>query len=898
VDQAHEALRLADADPGRATTLATEARRRARARHDHASVSVSERALGMAAVHVAEPRSAVRHLRAAAAAGRRAGSFELAVDARIQIAWVLGIQGRARLALREIGDVLDLDLDPLRRARATAQSGVLLSQLGRHDEAIAAYQRAIPVLRRHADLPWLWRALSNRGLSRAYRNEFGPAETDLEEAGRLCRELGLDLSVAFCRQNTGWVAGMRGDVPAALDHLHRAEQSFRRLGSDLGEILTDRSQLLLSAFLVTEAREAAEQAVELLERTGRHLTLPEVRLLLAQTAAASGRHGQALEQAGLAIREFDRQQRPGWALLGRFVEAKVRGVIEEPPPGGVPELADLADALEASRWLVPALETRVMAGRLSLSLGDPDGAARHLAAAAGWRTRGHVMLRARAWYAEALLRHTRGNRRGARIAVRCGLRVLDEHRATFGATDLRAYASGHRVELAALGLAMAIEDGGPARVLRWAEEGRASHLLLRPVRPPDDRELAQTLGELRATAQAVYDAVGAGRPTARLVTRRLELERAVRDRTRRLRADDTDPLHAAVPAAEIAAALGGSALVEYVVDGPALLAVTVAGGRILVHRLGDLARVADLIDRIPFALRRMAHPGTRPQSRQAAADLLRQAAAELDALVLGPLARAVGDRPLVLVPTGPLQSVPWSVLPSCAGRPVNVAPSAALWCAADRAPLDGHGITVAAGPGLPGADAEAQAVAGLHGVDPILGGAATAAALSRGLDGVRMAHIAAHGDVHPTNPLFSAIQLHDGPLTVYDLEHLVRAPELVVLSACHVGRAAVTAGDELLGLTATFLAHGTRQVVASVMPVPDIGTTTFMVAFHDLLRTGKPAGAALAEAQANVDRDDHTAVAAAAGFVSLGSEWSLAAPVAVPLPRSTAAVPAAVRSRV
>lgn len=45
MDQAHEALRLADADPGRAAAIATEARRRARG--DHATVSVAERALGL-----------------------------------------------------------------------------------------------------------------------------------------------------------------------------------------------------------------------------------------------------------------------------------------------------------------------------------------------------------------------------------------------------------------------------------------------------------------------------------------------------------------------------------------------------------------------------------------------------------------------------------------------------------------------------------------------------------------------------------------------------------------------------------------------------------------------------------------------------------------------------------
>jgi CHAT domain-containing protein len=159
-----------------------------------------------------------------------------------------------------------------------------------------------------------------------------------------------------------------------------------------------------------------------------------------------------------------------------------------------------------------------------------------------------------------------------------------------------------------------------------------------------------------------------------------------------------------------------------------------------------------------------------------------------------------------------------------------------------------------------------------------------------------MAHVAAHGDVHPTNPLFSALQLDDGPLTVYDLEHVDRPPELVVLSACHVGRAAVTAGDELLGLTATFLVRGTRQVVASVMPVPDSEATRFMVMFHDLLRAGRTAAAALAEAQAAVDRDDHVGVAAAAGFVSLGADWSLRPPAAAPV-QEAGAPAAAVRSR-
>ena len=88
------------------------------------------------------------------------------------------------------------------------------------------------------------------------------------------------------------------------------------------------------------------------------------------------------------------------------------------------------------------------------------------------------------------------------------------------------------------------------------------------------------------------------------------------------------------------------------------------------------------------------------------------------------------------------------------------------------------------------------------------------------LDGARLAHLAAHGRIHPNNPLFTSLTFADGPLTVYDVEQLRQAPQLVVLAACDIGRSTVRAGDELLGVCATFLALGTRHVIASVVPAP------------------------------------------------------------------------------
>lgn len=74
-----------------------------------------------------------------------------------------------------------------------------------------------------------------------------------------------------------------------------------------------------------------------------------------------------------------------------------------------------------------------------------------------------------------------------------------------------------------------------------------------------------------------------------------------------------------------------------------------------------------------------------------------------------------------------------------------------------------------------------------------------------------------------------------------------------------------------MGLSATFLALGTRHVIASVVPVPDAETAPLMVALHQLLATGQPVTPALAQAQRNLDHSHSRAMAAAAGFVSIGT---------------------------
>ena len=874
LDQAREALRLADADPGRATAYASDVLDRALRAGDLAAASVAEKAIGLAALHLHDLDAARAHLRKAIGYGRRIAP-RLAAEARMTLAFVLNRRGRSQQALREI-DTAILDLDGVEQARALAQRGAMLHELGRFGEALDSYQKAYPLLRRAGDHSWVLRVLSNRGLVHGIRLEFAAAVADLHEAERLSDELDLGLRGAIVQQNLGYVHALRGDVPAALHYVDIAEGQYRELGSRNGALLVDRSELLLSVRLVSEAREAAEQAVAAFEREHRRVALPEARLLLAHAAQLDGDAAGALRQARRAVRELNPREQPEWLALARYAVLTARHALGSPV--SVKQVEDNADALGTAGWSAYELEARLLAARLAAARGAKQRERGQLGRASrARRRRGPATLRARAWYAEARLRVADGNSRGALVAVRTGLRVLDEYRAALGATDLRAYASGHRTELAELGLRIALADGRPDRILNWAEQGRASHLLMRPVRPPEDPALLAALAELRATMAQLDETRGEQvRGAPRLVTRQIALERRIRDYCRQQRGagqpDATEP----VPLAALTGQLAGTALLEYIQLDGELYVVTVVAGRARVHRLGPLSTVRDLVESVPFALRRLARNHASAASQNAAVTLLRHAATRLDDIVLRPVAAEIGDRPLVLIPTGLLQSLPWSILPSCAGRPVTVSPSASLWYAAARRPPEPGGRVVVAGYGPPGAVAEADLVAAIHGTKPLVGAAATVDNVAASMDGAGLAHVAAHGRVHTGNPLFSSLLLADGPLTVYDLERLERVPRLVILAACDSGRTIVCAGDEVLGMSATFLSHGAQQVIASVVPVPDAETAPLMVAFHRFLVAGRPAAEALALAQGELAGAGMAATAAAAGFVCIGAEYRLA----------------------
>ncbi len=816
---------------------------------DPAVEAAARRVMGVAWHELNRFKEAVTSYRASIRVSHRLGLTELEALTRANLAMSLLSRGDTAQSEREMTQARAM-VPAASRGVVEMLYGVCLHRAGQLDDALAAYQRARRWLSGTGDEASMALLYLNRGILLAYRGDPVAALDDLGEAERISRARDLPVLVAMATHNSGFAQGRRGDLPEALAAFARAERAYATVHSParlLAILRADRCEVLLLAGLVDDAGTDARAAVAALDQTGDMAHLTECRLLLARAHLAAGDHRAAVTEASLAARQFGLGRRLPWAALARYVaiQAEILAVQDTAAPPGrlLSSCRRIALELAAQGWPVEAVHVRTFAGRVALALGRPGLARAELALAVPARTRGTADLRAQAWHATALLRLAEGDRAGAKRALTRGMGVVDDYQATLGATEMRVRAAGHAADLARLGTRLALQDRNAVQVLRWAERWRAVALRRPPVRPPHDEELAARLTELRSVRADLRDSALRGAGDAGADRRAAALEEEVRIST--LQARDNTAATGRVDVAALRRAVGDRLLVEFVnVDGW-LYAVTVARSGIGLRRLAPSADVAREKQYLLFAMRRQLWTPLP----EAAADALQYAAGRLDELLLQPL-ELPARTALVVVPTGVLHGLPWSTLPTVAGRDTTIAPSSALWLGA--APADAakpSRVTLVAGPGLPGADSECRAISRLYrGSHRLAGDRATAANVLAALEYSDVVHIAAHGRFRADSPLFSSMLLSDGPLTIYDLERLQGVAGTVVLAACDAAVAAVEAGDEPLGTAAALVGLGVRSVIAPVMAVPDGRTVTFMLALHRRLRAGERPSAALAGA--------------------------------------------------
>ncbi|HET8605093.1 MAG TPA: CHAT domain-containing protein [Marmoricola sp.] len=765
-------------------------------------------------------------------------------------------EGNPAQAIRDCRALLDAPgLSEVVRGRIWAQLGLLQLRSGDAEQALACFSDA--VTRLGSSPEQLGRALLNRGNLHLQRHQPDLAAADLRLAAAQFGAAGARESQARAQHNLGYARMLTGDLVEALRLMDAAGRVLLPLSPvSRAQSEQDRAEVLLAAGRPREAIAALEAAVAAYGSRRLRRFQAECELVLARTLVREEPR-RARQVARRSARRFRDQGSTVWA-----VRADALAVVAEIEAGGrAPSLLARADGLVAELRAAgqhrEADRLALQAARLAARRGAADDASGRVAAVRmGRRTPVDTRLLAREVRAE--LARASGHPGRARQHVRAGLADLHEWQSTFGSLDLQSTLVAHGDPLARLGLRLALDDGSPEVVFEWSERARALAARVTPIRPPGDPGLAAVLAELRALGET-------GPPA-----RRAELQEQVRRQS--WYGEGGGRVGEPASYEDLRATLhhhDAALLAHIVVDG-AVHALVVTDRRAAVTPLADAASVRRLLDRVAVDLDLAASRSAGPMGAAVLGslhdDLARAAAALVD-----PVLPLLGERRAVLTPSALLAGTPWTLLPGLAGRPLTVPPSATRWRQVVGRPLPREAqVGLVAGPGVPRAgDEVVRAAAAWQTAEVLVQEKATAGHASELAERVDVLHVAGHGHHAHENPLFSSIDLADGPWFGYDVDTLARTPDVVVLSACELGRASVRSAEETVGMTAAWLHAGARTALSSPGLVADEVAGEALADWHGLVA----AGATPADALAEVGTTHAGRAAAPLPFVCFGAGW-------------------------
>ena len=751
------------------------------------------------------------------------------------------------------------DSAPGQLPAVNATRAMCLMRGGDHRGALAAFDEAVLGLA-HGDQRMLSATLLNRGLLHMNMGRLADARADTE-AALAAAEVGSDpWGVLMAAHNLGYLRFLGGDLPGALASMEAAQRAVGE--PPVGMPALDRARVLLTAGLVREAGEAVEVAIADFDRHFAVSDLADALMVAAETDLLYQNWQSALVRARRAKSINRKRHNTNGALLAELMELKAAAGSRTSNTrrrvsarSAARRALGLADALNLD---LPADATTasLLAAEAWLDAGDHD-AAQEATAAVSVTTTSPVATRMHSAMVSARLHLEHGDRRKGLARIRTGLDDLSDFQARFGSQDMQAGASVHGAQLARLGLRTAVASGSPAAILQWLERSRAVTTRLPAVHPPADPELAEMLGQLRLATIDARAAAVAGTPDPALTQRIAELRRRVRARSWTVSGSGTVQRPLTLRAVQ--------RLIATDPDGPTVMAflhgavdqhVLVINERRAIHRrLGDWPVVESLIRRTAGDLDLLAAPRIPRRVRGVGQRSLENNLRRLGEELLAPVGDQVSG-PVIIAAVGPMATLPWGLLPALAGRPVSVSSSVTAAMASVGRPSRAYlrGVLAVSGPDVPDGPAEVAAIARLHaGAGLLVGEEATGEAVLGQMPHGGLLHIAAHGHHEPESPLFSSVQLADGPLYGYDIAPNASLPDHVVLSSCDVGRSDDRPGGEPLGLAAALLRSGVSTVVAGVSRVADEVAAATMVVYHEHLLAGDAPAVALAAAISSAD---------------------------------------------
>ena len=728
---------------------------------------------------------------------------------------------------------------------AWAQAGLLHMRRGDRARGLAAFKQALALLAPgHAELGEVY---LNRGNVHLASRDVAAAVEDFTRAREELTRVANPVEQAKAEHNLGYARLLSGDIVGALQMIDEAAPVLSAQSAAYrATVEQDRAEVMTAAGRPREAIRALESAATAYGSQKLRTFQADCELTLAWTLLRED-PARARVIARRAARHYRSQESPVPAL-----RADAAATVAEISAGGrTPSLLrrteELAEELRRHGHRRDAELLELQAARVEIARGKlADAGARIRSLRVDSRSPVATRLLAREVRSE--LARVRGNRRRAQDHVRAGLGDLHEWQSNFGSLDLQSTLVGHGRDLALQGLRLALEDGRPELAFEWSERARALVSRVAPVRSPADPQVADDLAELRWLQGAEQD-------RSPWEARRVAKLRA-RVRQRSWYGEGGGAVGEPAELEETQAGLKASdaALVAHLVVDDRLTALVVTPDDARLVELGTAEGLRDRLDALTSDLTMAAAHRTGPLAGPIRSSLRAQLDEVADRLVR-PLLSTLGERRVVLSPSGALAGAPWSLLPGMVGRPLTIPSSATRWLELHAGPTPAlRRVALVAGPGLARAEEEVtRAAAEWQQASVLSGPESTAANVARLAAEVDVLHLAGHGTHPGENPLFAAVGLADGPWFGYDIDLLPAIPSTVVLSACELGRASVRSGEESVGMTAAWLHAGARSVLSSPVVIADDVACDALARWHALVSGGSAPADALAEVAAAAD---------------------------------------------
>ena len=732
--------------------------------------------------------------------------------------------------------------------------GITFVSQGRFDEALASYRRSYTAAETAGRRDSMARSLNNIGDVALSQGDFRTALEHLTRSLAIKETLGDEVAIAKTSSNIGTIHLQQGSFEQALERFTRALDVGRRLGNVQLQVggAVDTALVHIAQGHGAEALTVLQDALPLAEKFGDAILLGDL--------------WQSRGRASSSVRNWS--------------DARMA-------------LSTALAIQEASGNRAGQADTLLELARLELRSGQP-AAARPYATRATDLAR-TVGLAPGLWASLSLL--------GSAYA---GVGRQDEAVAAFTASIAEVERARQQVA------------GGPEDARRFFQEKTTPYYELAALHASAGRaEEAFALME-RARARVLLDLIAGGKPilgplsaqqrareaaiNAEITTLSARLDRAVAEsagsaadvtrieaalsQARRAREEWQFETFGAHP--ELAFGRGEAPVVplrEAVAKLPlGTMVLTFMLGvdqtRLLVMSRGPDGLPRVRVVEVPVSRQALESRAEGFRTRIGRRDLAFSAEARgLYALLLGPVEAEIGQAAhVVIVADGPLWNLPFQALLSPRGRflieerAVSYAPSvSALYRLRERreqrrTPTErfvaiGDPAGAPRTPGrLPNAAREVRAMAAMYGSGSqvLTGAAATEAAVRGSAPAAGVLHIATHGELARTSPMYSFVALggtpeandpaQDGRLEAWEVANLPLTASLVVLSACESARGGDGGGEGVMGLSWSLFAAGASTAVVSLWQVDSASTTELMLGFHRARLRGPsgPAGSTAA----------------------------------------------------